>query len=458
MFANPTSWEIDAYQSIQASRLVRWYSELNQRSAVWTRRLLITILLGLSVWLVWFLYTSLSLIGLVALAVSMFWMASHHELGHYFPMTRAGITPAKVGMGVFEGPFKHLQFKFNPKWLPGDCEFWFSPATFMIAAYVDEGEEGMKKIMKLDRKTRAGIFGGGIANNLIMALFCWSIIQLHQWDGTRGVWSALTALAIGLVVAYVLTDSFRLQPTKLNYGLSALAVGGVTYLVVTRGLWEIPPPSWAIVSIGLMIFLLEYRSVVASRFFPVLGLAFTLFLAWNLVPNLGQDIWYALTHGGAAHGGTAEVLGPRSLLELYAISGGEPSAHIIQQIGRWNTAVYVWLSQQWIFVFYMGFLLSTGLALTNLLPVKGLDGGYLWQDLLDPNQRYPRWRKWGLLIPTVPILVTLAVILIGTELGSLRWIGFTVFGLYLIAKPLRWRLRMIQQHLEPNPAPVPYSP
>lgn len=88
-----------------------------------------------------------------------------HEYAHAYEMNKYGVKIESAGLGI---PIWRCYFQFrHPRWFYG-VPFKVSP--LLLAAYVNPGYRGFRKIEKLPYKYQADIYGAGIWTNLLFGL------------------------------------------------------------------------------------------------------------------------------------------------------------------------------------------------------------------------------------------------------------------------------------------------
>ena len=135
------------------------------------------------------------------------------------------------------------------------------------------------------------------------------------------------------------------------------------------------------------------RYLVCSRIAPIVGIVIFILLLYVMVPPFAQNFHYAITHAGASEGGGSSLAGPAQILKIATHLKNSTSA------------------------FILGFMISNGMALMNLLPIYPLDGG---QTTLAFLERYDK--KVTIWLKTIQILLFLMLIflVIGSEILAFK--------------------------------------
>ncbi|OGZ61818.1 MAG: hypothetical protein A3H51_00240 [Candidatus Spechtbacteria bacterium RIFCSPLOWO2_02_FULL_38_8] len=184
-----------------------------------------------------------------------------------------------------------------------------------------------------------------------------------------------------MVIALLLLPAFLIFVMRLDFTFNSVILFTIIASVVS-----------AIFFIA-GLFNRRIRYFICSCAAPVIGVAMFGLLLYLILPPFVQNFHYAITHAGASEGGSTSVAGPAQILKIATNLKHTTSA------------------------FILGFLVSSGLALTNLLPIYPLDGG---QTSLAFLERYDKKLISALKAIQIILFLVLMFLVIGSEILAFK--------------------------------------
>lgn len=320
--------------------------------------------------IVW-IFISLFPWGKVAFVSLVAFVVGHEYFGHYRPAKKLGIPIEEVGLGIPSGWPRKLMIEVHIPRLP----FRVMLSPLLIAAYVEEGEEGRKILKQKTYLEQARFFGGGVITHLVTVVVLLVLIMLPDWIDSNFSVEYSVKLVLAILVMQLLLKLFSDFPAR-------------------------------------------FTAIIPFLGFGVVGLI--LYMIW---PYVVADPIQAFADGEILAG---QVLGPVSIV-------------------RW-----VSYTNNFVDTLILLLTLSLGLALTNMLPLKFVDGGQVFEALLE------KWR-WGTRVRLAIIVVVtlfvggpLVLIVSRLELGLFYGLAllmiFTIMG--TISYTLKTHRRACPLHLD----------
>lgn len=228
------------------------------------------------------------------------------------------------------------------------------------------------------------------------------------------------------------TKSYVEQAWFLGAGvITHMADAALCYVLLLVLDWDFS--LWYSVKLLLAITVLHLFLKVLTDFpgrvaaiMPFLGVGIIVAVTWLAWPSLAQNPVQSFVNGEVLAG---QVLGPVSAIKLMSVTNHYALALL------------------------MMFILSLGLAMTNMLPFKFLDGGQILEALLEKWRVSEGWRKVIILGLTFTFGVALVGITFRAEFGM---IGVALIAAFLALKTFRYTLKSHRHRCSiHNPDPTP---
>jgi membrane-associated protease RseP (regulator of RpoE activity) len=292
--------------------------------------------------------------GRAVLFCMLFVLPISHEMGHYLIGKILRVPFVEVGLGIPEGLGRKFMYQIRLPWVKVPVMV----SGILVAAYVDTGEEGRRKLKERSYRLQAWFFGAGVLVHLLQATALFALITAIGWDGTEMSSLLLILCLLITVLVFRVTGN---HPERL------------------------------------------------AAFIPVFGVAIIGLMGWLLWEPFSIDAVHAATNGGALPGQNAAVIGPVSMVRLATFTDDGLTLLIVLLI------------------------ISSGLAMTNALPFKFLDGGQVLEALFEKYQT-PRWiQNTTISGITLVIGVPLLLLVFQSEFGT---VGSVLLISYLLVKSL----------------------
>jgi len=302
-----------------------------------------------------------TVVGAIGAFVLLSLMLMVHELGHFVAAKRSGIAVQEFGLGY--PPRLATLFR------RGETDYTVNLIPFggFVRMKGEDDPEGPGSFVNATKRSRSVVLLAGAGMNLILAVAMFTAAYLVGYpellqgalvtsvvDGTAAVEAGLRE---GDVILQVNDEVLR---DWTNLADIVIARPGEAVELVVRREGEVVFLNTVLRSVdGAGQLGIEYKPAVTLRRLP-------------LQQALGQGVRL-----------TGEFLWLTLSLPAMLLRGGVPleAARPVGPVGLYqlasSAAQYVLASGRWFAILELGGLLNAAVALTNLLPLPGLDGGRL---------------------------------------------------------------------------------
>jgi regulator of sigma E protease len=302
-----------------------------------------------------------TVVGAIGAFVLLGIMLLVHEVGHFVAAKLSGITVEEFGFGY--PPRLATLFRRGGT----DYTLNLIPLGGFVRMKGEDDPEGPGSFVNASKRRRVGVLLAGAGMNLLLAVVMFSAAflvgypELRQGALVTRVLGGTAASEAGLLAGDVIqqTDDVVLRNwTDLADFVAARPNEPIELVVRRQGeLLFLDAELRSVEGVGQLG--IEYKPAVSLRRFP-------------LHQALGQGLRL-----------TGEFLWLTLSLPAILLRGGMPleAARPVGPVGIYqlasSAAQYVLASGRWFAILELGGILNAAVALTNLLPLPGLDGGRL---------------------------------------------------------------------------------